>query len=160
MAAARAPTGCDCDRPSTCIDRQPGAYLVAVYRLRDDREDRLSTGVVGRSLDVSAASVTEMFGKLDEEGVLEYEKHAGVALTERGESIARELASRQCVVRTFFGSELDTVLDPYVGYRIGYHLPASSIDRLATLVDEGPKVDADASSVHCEECADGCFATS
>lgn len=160
MGEARPPASCECDRPRTCIDRQPGAYLIAVYRLIDDYQDRLPTGVVGTYLDVSAASVTEMFGKLDEEGVLEYEKHAGVALTERGESIARELARRQCIVRTFFSAELDAVLDPYVGYRIGYHLPASSIDRLAILVGEGPNAGSNDSIVHCEDCTAVCIANS
>lgn len=160
MVAARAPTRCECDRPRTCIDRQPGEYLIVVYRLLDDHEGRLPTGIVGATLDVSRASVTEMFGKLDEEGVLDYEKHAGVVLTERGASIARELVRRQCVVRTFFVAELDTVLEPYVGYRIGYHLPASGIDRLAILTDEEPNPDSSERMGLCDDCPDGCFANS
>lgn len=160
MATSSAPTSCECNRPNTCIDRQPGEYLIAVYRLLDEHDGRLPTGAVATSLDVSAASVTEMFGKLDEKGTLDYQKHAGVALTGQGESIARELARRQCIVRTFFDSELNTVLDPYVGYRIGYHLPATSIDRLSALVGEEPNADYSGGVVHCEDCTDGCFATS
>jgi hypothetical protein len=37
-----------------------------------------------------------MFGRLDASGFVDYTKHAGIRLTDRGMAIGRELAWRQC----------------------------------------------------------------
>lgn len=119
---------CSCTHPETCVDRHHGRYLTTIYWPTLEGERARTSEVSGR-LDVSPASVTEMFERLAADGLLDYEKHDSVALTRRGEEVARELAWRQCVVRTFFGSEVDAALSPETGYRIGFILPRGGIER-------------------------------
>lgn len=76
-----------------------------------------------------------MFEKLAVNGFLDYEKHHGVELTRRGESIGQELAWRRRTVRTFFVTALDTELDFEASYRIGYVLPERGVKRLYELAD-------------------------
>ncbi|RKD88651.1 metal-dependent transcriptional regulator [Halopiger aswanensis] len=128
--------GCSCIHPETCIDRHQGRYLIAVYRLTRSHDERVRTGTVSDRLEVSPASVTEMFDRLESEGLVDYEKQKGVTVTARGEKVARELVRRQRVVRAFFDSELGITLSPETGYRIGFVLPDEGIDRLRKLVDD------------------------
>lgn len=124
------------DSPSLAagIDRTTGRYLLGVHRLSDQNERQVSTGELREYLDVSPASVTEMIGKLDERGLVEYEKYQGVTLTEPGATVASRLAWRLCVVTNFFGSRLDTDLDDETSYEIGFALPEDGLSRLQELV--------------------------
>lgn len=126
---------CRCRRPHTSVDRDHARYLAAIYRIATDGDERVRTGAVSDRLGVSPASVTGMFGRLDDAGLVDHEKRAGVRLTERGERIAAELAWRRCVVRTFFGAELDFGLPEGTGLRIGYALPREGVERLSALTD-------------------------
>lgn len=107
-----------------------GRYLLAIYTLSMEHPDRVSTGSLGEELGVSAASVTQMIEKLDDLGLADHEKYAGVRLTDRGEQLARQLARRLCVVKTFFGSELDMSLGEVESFEIGFALPDEGVDRL------------------------------
>ncbi|WP_435075203.1 metal-dependent transcriptional regulator [Halorubrum sp. HHNYT27] len=129
---------CGCARPTACVGRNGGLYLVAVRRVGTDRDDRIRTGEVSDRLDVAPSSVTEMFDRLAAAGLLRYEKRAGVALTDRGRAVALELERRQCAVRTFFRRRTGFDMPLEAGYRIGYVLPDEAIDRLRALVDETP----------------------
>lgn len=134
-ATSQSGRSCSCSRPETCIDQHQGRYLIAVYRLARSHDDRVRTGTVSDRLEVSPASVTEMFDRLGSEGLVDYEKRKGVTVTARGEKVARELVRRQRVVQAFFESELGITLSPETGYRIGFVLPDGGIDRLWKLVD-------------------------
>lgn len=125
-------------KPVECVGRYPGRYLAAIYWLVTDREERLPTGELSTRLGVSPASTTEMTKKLNAAGFVDYEKYRGVELTPRGRTVATELARRQCIVRTFFASELETELDAETSYRIGYSLPTTGIRRLRELADQPP----------------------
>jgi Mn-dependent DtxR family transcriptional regulator len=76
-----------------------------------------------------------MVTKLADDSLVEHETDRGVVLTHRGETIARELAWRQCTIRTFFASQLDTALDTHAAYRLGYTFPKQAITRLTELVN-------------------------
>lgn len=132
-------TTCDCRHPETCVDRQVGRYLVAVYRTALDGDGRVRTGEVSERVDVSPATVTETFERLADDGFVDYEKHRGVELTERGVVVASDLARRACTVRQFFETELDVAVSVTASYRIGYVLPEEAIERLGELV--GPAAD-------------------
>ncbi|WP_144926954.1 metal-dependent transcriptional regulator [Halorubrum salsamenti] len=129
---------CGCTRPTACVDRNGGLYLVTVRRLGTDRDDLVRTGEVSDRLDVAPSTVTEMFERLAAAGLLRHEKRAGVALTDRGREVALELEARQCAVRTFFRRRTGFDMSLEAGYRIGYVLPDEAIDRLRVLVDEMP----------------------
>ncbi|WP_435096753.1 metal-dependent transcriptional regulator [Halorubrum sp. N11] len=126
---------CGCVRPTACVGRSGGLYLVTIRRIGTDCDDRVRTGQVSDRLDVASSSVTEMFDRLAATGLLRYEKRAGVVLTDRGRAIALELEARQCAVRTFFDRQIGFDMPLEVGYRIGYVLPDEAIERLRVLVD-------------------------
>ena len=65
-------------------------YLKTIYKLHD-RSDIVSTSDIARSLDVSAASVTNMVKRLAQLKLVEYESYRGVSLTETGEKVALEI---------------------------------------------------------------------
>ncbi|GAB3685080.1 metal-dependent transcriptional regulator [Salinarchaeum chitinilyticum] len=135
-AGTRTATTCECRHPETCVDRQVGRYLVAIYWAALDGDGRARTGDVSDRVDVSPATVTETFERLANDGFVDYEKHRGVELTERGVVVASDLAGRACTVSRFFESELDVAIPATAGYRIGYVLPEEAIDRLDALVPE------------------------
>lgn len=55
---------CACVRPTVCVDRNGGLYLVTVRGIGTDRDDRVRTGEVSDRLDIAPSSVTEMFERL------------------------------------------------------------------------------------------------
>jgi DtxR family Mn-dependent transcriptional regulator len=134
--AATTPTAtrCGCIDPGDCVDRRAGRYLTAIYWLGGDGRQRVRTSEVSDRLAVAPASVTEMFESLAADDLVDYEKHAGVTLTERGATVASELAYRQCVVRTFFAAELDYEFGAEAGYRFGYTIPGDGVEQLRALV--------------------------
>ena len=129
------------------VDRTAARYLFAVATLSGD-ETRVATGDLREFLGVSPASVSEMASKLDERGLLDHEKYAGVALTERGQAAAQRVAWRYCVVERFFDAELGAPLDEQTAFDIGVALPRPAVRRLRDLVsapclDRCPESDAD-----------------
>lgn len=128
-----------------------------MYWLADGDRERVSTGAVSDRLGVTPASVTEMFDRLADDGLLDHESHAGVVLTEHGARIASELAWRQCVVRTFFATELALEFGAQQGYRFGYALPGDGVEALRALVDHAPdhccRDDAGTEDCRCEAVA-------
>lgn len=126
---------CTATHPEGCVDRRPGRYLIAIYWLKYESDHRVQTGEISEYLGVQPASVTEMLGRLDDASLVEYETYRGVKLANRGDTVARELAWRQCTVRVFFAVRLDLELNANTAYRIGYALPTHGIKRLADLVD-------------------------
>lgn len=137
MAASTATaTRCGCTDPGDCVDRRVGRYLTAVHWLAGDRE-RVRTGALSDHLGVTPATVTEMFERLADAGLVDYEKRAGVTPTDRGADVARELAWRQCVVRRFADTVLGVEVDAGDAYRFGYVLPGGGVETLCDLVDGG-----------------------
>src|SRR5215211_4721988 len=61
-----------------------GDYLKAIWELAADSGDAASTKEVAARLSVSAASVSNMFARLQEMGLVEHERYRGATLTERG----------------------------------------------------------------------------
>jgi len=117
------------------IERSAGRYLFAVSALSESTTERVRTGELREFLNVTPASVTEMVSKLDERGLVDYEKYQGVTLTDRGEALAMEVGWRFCVVSTFFESVLETTLDDETAFDIGFLLPKSGVFRLRKQVE-------------------------
>jgi Mn-dependent DtxR family transcriptional regulator len=67
---------------------------------------------VSRKLGISQASVTNMFQKLDAEGLIKHEKYRGIVLTEDGHRIARAIIERHETLTRFlrlFGLDEETI---------------------------------------------------
>jgi len=75
---------------TTVLSQSVEDYLKTIYKLHD-RSDIVSTSDIARSLDVSAASVTNMVKRLAQLKLVEYESYRGVSLTETGEKVALEI---------------------------------------------------------------------
>src|SRR5215213_8330067 len=78
-----------------------GDYLKAVWELAVDAEGAASTKSVATRLSVSPASVTNMFARLQEMGLVRYERYRGATLTERGRKEALRLVRRHRLIETF-----------------------------------------------------------
>ncbi len=77
-------------------------YLKVIYDLSDG-DQRVGTGQIAEMLNVSPASVTDMFQRLagDDPPLLDYVKHQGVALTEEGKKAALETIRHHRLLELF-----------------------------------------------------------
>jgi DtxR family transcriptional regulator, Mn-dependent transcriptional regulator len=93
---------------STTIPRSPstsvGNYLKAIWESAE--EGAASTKDVADRLSISSASVTNMFARLREMGLVEYERYHGASLTEVGLSEALRLVRRHRLIETFLLEQL------------------------------------------------------
>jgi DtxR family Mn-dependent transcriptional regulator len=78
-----------------------GDYLKAVFELAVDSGGAASTKGVAERLAVSAASVSNMFARLQEMGLVEYERYRGATLTARGRREALRLVRRHRLIEIF-----------------------------------------------------------
>jgi DtxR family Mn-dependent transcriptional regulator len=76
-----------------------GDYVKAVWDL--EGMGAASTKDVAVRLSISPASVTNMFARLQEMGLVEYERYRGATLTERGRKEALRLVRRHRLIETF-----------------------------------------------------------
>jgi DtxR family Mn-dependent transcriptional regulator len=76
-----------------------GDYLKAIWELSE--EGAASTTDVAERLSFSAASVSNMFVRLREMGLAEYERYHGATLTEEGRAEALRLLRRHRLIETF-----------------------------------------------------------
>jgi DtxR family Mn-dependent transcriptional regulator len=77
-----------------------GDYLKAVWELAGD-SGAASTKDVAARLSVSPASVSNMFARLQEMGLVSHERYRGATLTERGRGEALRLVRRHRLIETF-----------------------------------------------------------
>jgi DtxR family Mn-dependent transcriptional regulator len=78
-----------------------GDYLKAVWELAADSGSAASTKDVAARLSVSPASVSNMFARLQEMGLVSYERYRGATLTGRGRKEALRLVRRHRLIETF-----------------------------------------------------------
>ncbi len=83
------------------IGKSTEDYLEAIYnslRVRGEAK----TNQIADDLGIKAPSVTEMFQKLDTQGLINYRKYGGVTLTEKGVKIAKGVRESHEAIREFF----------------------------------------------------------
>lgn len=80
-------------------------YLKAIRELRC-REERVTTGVLARRLNVTSASATNKLQRLAAAGFLDYQPHRGVTLTELGEREAAAVLHRHEIIERYLISFL------------------------------------------------------
>lgn len=81
-----------------------GDYLKAVWEVAGT--GAASTNAVAGRLSVSPASVTGMFARLQEMGLVEYERYRGASLTGKGRAEALRLIRRHRLIETFLVERL------------------------------------------------------
>ncbi len=75
-------------------------YVEVIFELIEDRGYARAVDI-SNYLKVRAPTVTTMIQKLDNNGLLIYEKHRGFVLTERGEELARSVRNRHSTIAEF-----------------------------------------------------------
>src|SRR5919206_1347317 len=78
-----------------------GDYLKAVWELAVASGGTASTKDVAARLSISPASVSNMFARLQEMGMVGYERYRGATLTERGRKEALRLVRRHRLIEIF-----------------------------------------------------------
>jgi DtxR family transcriptional regulator, Mn-dependent transcriptional regulator len=80
-------------------------FLKSVYSLQQQM-DRVSTNALADILTISAPSVTDMAQRLEDAGLLDYQKYKGVRLTEAGEQLALKVIRRHRLIELYLVEEL------------------------------------------------------
>jgi Mn-dependent DtxR family transcriptional regulator len=89
---------------------------------------------IAESLKISQASVTNMIQRLDAEGLLNYEKYRGLALTASGEELARNITRRHRILTDFlrlFGLDEDTIFHDVEGME--HHISPPTLKAIEVL---------------------------
>lgn len=117
-------------------------YLKAIYTLQEQEEGRVSTSRVAERLGVTPPTVTSMFEKLEDRGLVEREKYKGVHLTDDGEIVALEVIRHHRLLEAFLAEQLDydwaEVHDE--ADRLEHHLSERLVGRIVDALDD-PGVD-------------------
>src|SRR3954452_20135990 len=89
-------------RPSEAIED----YAKAIYSLALQSDGTVATNALAERLGVTPASVSAMFKKLDERGLVRHVRYKGVALTPDGERVALEVMRHHRLLETYLGEHL------------------------------------------------------
>ena len=81
-------------------------YIKAIFHLSEDGDDSISTNDIARSINATAASVTDMLKKLKEKKLITYEKYHGVFLTKEGEKTAKRIVRKHRLWEVFLVDKL------------------------------------------------------
>ena len=76
-------------------------YLKVIYEIVSKRGFARPIEIA-EELGVKPASVTDMLKKLQDKGLIIYEKYRGILITEEGEKIAKKLLHRSAILIEFF----------------------------------------------------------
>ncbi|HMF31490.1 MAG TPA: metal-dependent transcriptional regulator [Candidatus Lokiarchaeia archaeon] len=91
-------------------------YVETILRLTQESPEGLVTNLaIATDLQVKPPSVTEMLGKLQDHGLVEWEKRKGVKLTDKGLNLAKHIIRNHFVLKILFnklfGIEDDDILE-------------------------------------------------
>ncbi len=85
--------------PTAPLSSSIGDYLKAIWTIAGTGS--ASTKEISVRLSVAPASVTNMLGRLQEQGLVVHERYRGASLTERGREEALRLVRRHRLIETF-----------------------------------------------------------
>ena len=110
-------------------------YLEVVYDLIEQKGYARASDIA-EQLDVRTASVTGMLQRLDRMGLIRYERYRGLALTPKGQQVARNIKQTHQTILEFlrvFGIEERTAKEDAEG--IEHHVHRTTIERLSCFVE-------------------------
>lgn len=113
-------------------------YLEAIYRLKGyDRQVKVSE--LAKNLDVTEPSVVEMLKKLENKGFLDYERYAGVKLTEKGVEEGMRVIRRHRLAERLLCDVLDRDISQVheEACRLEHSVANETADEIARVLD-GP----------------------
>ncbi len=129
-------------------------YLGCIYQLSAERSP-VKTSEIASKLGVSPASVTEMIGRLAEEGLVNYEKYHGVTLTEKGIKEGRRIKRKHRVLERFLVDVLGIKRDKIheEANRLEHGISDESVSKICQLLNN-PRTCPDGDPI--PECEDDC----
>jgi len=86
-------------------------YAKAIYGLQRQEEGPITTSALAERLGVAPSSVTAMVKRLDEAGLVRYERYHGVTLTRAGEKVALEVIRHHRLIEAFLADALEMPWD-------------------------------------------------
>lgn len=90
---------------------------------------------IGAHLHVSSPTATKMIQKLAEEGLVEYERYRGIALTPAGTDLAKRVRHRHDILTSFLKLlGVDDATAHRATEGIEHHLDAATLERVTELV--------------------------
>ncbi|MFW6003712.1 MAG: metal-dependent transcriptional regulator [Halanaeroarchaeum sp.] len=114
-------------------------YLKAIYVVQQVEDGRASTGALADHLEVSPASVNEMIGKLQDQGLVEHEKYKGVQLTDDGEHRGRDALQTYCILERFLRNVLGVEDFRREAHQLEPVIDETVADRLDMIIDREPE---------------------
>ncbi len=81
-------------------------YIKSIFHLSEEGDENISTNDIARSVNASAASVTDMLKKLKQKKIVTYEKYQGVRLTKEGDKIAKNIVRKHRLWEVFLVDKL------------------------------------------------------
>jgi DtxR family Mn-dependent transcriptional regulator len=119
-------------------------YLKAIFQLRSDPKERVSSGELAERLGVAPASVTSMIQKLASATppLVDYERHYGVCLSRAGRKRALEILRHHRLIETFLYEILDYPIEEIhdEAERLEHYISESFEKRLAAKLGD-PQLD-------------------
>lgn len=114
-------------------------YLRAIHLAETATDGPAGTGEVAERIGVSAPTVNEMIGKLEQDGLAVHEKYQGVRLTDTGRERAERALETFCILERFHRSVLE--IDDYreEARQLEAVVDATVAERLDTIVDRRPE---------------------
>jgi DtxR family Mn-dependent transcriptional regulator len=82
-------------------------YLKAIFHASQQTKGSVPTTVISKKVGAKPSSVTDMVQKLDEEGLLEYQKYKGVTLSEAGNKAALQVIRKHRLWESFLVEHLN-----------------------------------------------------
>ena len=86
-------------------------YLKAIYKISNREGTPVSNNAISVEMKTSAASVTDMIGRLSQKDLIHYQKRKGVHLTEMGQATAVHLVRKHRLWETFLVEKLNFTWD-------------------------------------------------
>lgn len=81
-------------------------YLKAIFKISERDGESVSNNSISLEMQTSAASVTDMIGRLSKKGLVNYQKHRGVSLTDEGRQVATHLVRKHRLWEAFLVEKL------------------------------------------------------
>jgi DtxR family Mn-dependent transcriptional regulator len=116
------------------LTRKEAEYLIFVYKKQIEDGDRVTTTIVARKFDVSAATVTEGFHNLANKKFFKYMPYYGIKITEKGIAKAQELLRKHRLLEILFVRLKFAPIEACKeASNIGYYCSEALINRICSL---------------------------
>jgi len=106
-------------------------YLEIILQLIDTKGYARVADIAG-GLSISQASVSNMMRRLDDKGLLKYEKYRGMTLTSEGERLAKRIVKRHSILEEFLA-----LLGAYADVEgMEHHVSSGTLRGLEQIIEE------------------------